>query len=145
MSQLDRSNLGQTAFVHILKAHGKLLGELVELLKSFNLSEPQYNVLRILRGTSEGLPCQAIAERMITRLPDITRLLDRLERSGLVARERSSSDRRTVFVSIRKKGLTLLSKLDDPVRELHRRQFRRLRHRDLNELVRLLVEVQNIE
>jgi DNA-binding MarR family transcriptional regulator len=145
MSRLDEASLEQAAFVHILKAHGKLDGELVKLLKPFNLSEPQYNVLRILRGAPEGLPCQAIAARMITRLPDITRLLDRLEASDLVARERPRADRRIVLVSIRTKGLTLLSKLDDPVRELHRRQFRRLPRRDLNELVRLLVEVQNTQ
>ena len=76
----------------------------------------QYNVLRILRGAPEGLPCGEIANRMITRDPDITRLLDRLEKRGLISRSRETKDRRTVMARITPDGLKLLARLDEPVR-----------------------------
>ena len=136
--------LDQRAFVHVLKVHEKLLTELAQLLKPFGISEPQYNVLRILRGAAdEGLPCRSIAERMITKLPDITRLLDRLELSGLVVRKRSKEDRRVVRVRIRESGLTLLSHLDRPVGDLHQRQFKDLEPAELEELIRILKKVRN--
>ena len=74
------------------------------LLKAEELSSTQYNVLRILRGAPEGLPCGEIGNRMITRDPDITRLLDRLEKRGLVSRCRETKDRRMVLTRITDKG-----------------------------------------
>lgn len=80
----------------------------------------QYNVLRILRGAGDkGLPTLEIADRMIEQTPGITRLIDRLESKGLVARERCLTDRRQVFCKITLAGLELLGTLDRPVRESH--------------------------
>src|SRR6201997_2744053 len=93
---------------------------LVQVLKTDNISATQYNVLRILPGAPAALPCGEIASRMITRDPDITRLLDRLEKRGLISRSREVRDRRTVITTIMAGGLKLLAHLDEPVREAHR-------------------------
>ena len=93
------------------------------LLKAEDLSANQYNVLRILRGAPDGLPCGEIGCRMITRDPDITRLLDRLEKRGLIARTRETCDRRMVTGRITAEGIKLLSRMDEPVREAHRAQL----------------------
>lgn len=134
--------LEQDSFVNLLKAHDKLLAELSTILRESGLSEPQFNVLRILRGaSSDDLPCSTIADRMITRQPDMTRILDRLEQADLINRKRSTRDRRVVKVRIVKKGLDLLADLDGPVRQLHLRQFRGFSKKDLAELNRLLNRV----
>ena len=86
-----------------------------QVLKTEDLSSTQYNVLRILRGSPDGLPCGEIANRMITRDPDITRLLDRLEKRGLISRCRETKDRRMVMARITPEGLKLLGRLDEPV------------------------------
>jgi DNA-binding MarR family transcriptional regulator len=133
----------QGSFINVLRAHARLLDGLTKLLKPYGLSEPQYNVLRILRGAgAPGLPCRAVAERMITRLPDITRLLDRLEKAGWIARERSSRDRRVVNVVLLEKGEALLSELDEPVADLHVRQFAHFEAGELRELNRLLSKIR---
>jgi DNA-binding MarR family transcriptional regulator len=111
-----------------------------ELMKNEDLSNTQYNVLRILRGASEGLPCGEIGSRMITRDPDITRLLDRLEKRGLISRCRDDKDRRMVLTQITQDGLKLLDRLDEPIQEIHRRQLGHLgreRLKQLSELLRL--------
>lgn len=113
---------------------------LLHVFKSEELSGTQYNVLRILRGAPEGLACGEIASRMITRDPDVTRLLDRLEKRGLISRCRETKDRRTVMVRIAPPGLKLLATLDEPVRAAHRRQLGHLgqnRLRALSELLRV--------
>src|ERR1700692_4648988 len=89
-----------------------------QVLKTEDLSSNQYNVLRILRGAPEGLPCGEIGNRMITRDPDITRLLDRLEKRGLISRSRETKDRRMVMTRIAAEGLKLLARLDEPVQEV---------------------------
>jgi DNA-binding MarR family transcriptional regulator len=108
------------------------------LLKSEELSPTQYNVLRILRGSPEGLPCGEIAVRMITRDPDITRLLDRLEKRDLIARCRETKDRRMVMTRITPAGLKLLSLLDEPVEEAHRKQLGHLGKERMQALSELL-------
>lgn len=116
----------ETLFLELLRAADLLSRRPMQLLREHGLSPNQYNVLRILRGSPEGLLCGEIGRRMITRDPDITRLLDRLEKRGLIARQRESEDRRRVHARITREGLALLSRLDEPMRELHRRQLRRL-------------------
>jgi|SRR5579864_2983723 len=113
------------------------------VLKREDLSGTQYNVLRILRGAPEGLACGEIASRMITRDPDITRLLDRLEKRGLISRCRETKDRRTVMARISPDGLKLLARLDEPIQSAHRKQLGHLgqeRLRALAELLRLARE-----
>jgi len=108
------------------------------ILKTGALSGTQYNVLRILRGTPEGLPCGEIASRMITRDPDITRLLDRLEKRELISRCRETKDRRMVMARITPQGLRLLAQLDEPVKETHRKQLGHLGRERLRGLTELL-------
>jgi len=86
--------------LEVVRTADTLARGIVHVLKAEDVSGTQYNVLRILRGAHEGLPCGEIANRMITRDPDITRLLDRLDARGLVARERDTADRRTVLARI---------------------------------------------
>ncbi len=101
------------------------LGDRVNaLLKAADLSQPQYNALRILRGAGEdGRTCNEIAGRMIHRVPDVTRLLDRLEGRGLILRKREDGDRRVVRVWITKAGLALLTQLDAPIAAMNRENF----------------------
>lgn len=103
------------------------------------LTNNQYNVLRILRGSQPGwLPCGEISDRMIDRDPDITRLIDRLERRGLVARRRRESDRRVVEVGITPSGLALVRSLDPHVDRLPKALLGHLGPKRLEQLARLL-------
>jgi DNA-binding MarR family transcriptional regulator len=128
----------ETAFLDLLRTTDMLSRGLVRVLKSEDVSPTQYNVLRILRGAPEGLPCGEIACRMITRDPDVTRLLDRLEKRELISRCRETGDRRTVMARITAEGLKLLGRLDDPVQAGHRRQLGHLGPERLQALTDLL-------
>ena len=108
------------------------------LFREFGLTPSQYNVLRILRGEGKPLPILEIADRMIAAVPGITGLIDRLEAIGLLARDRSTEDRRVIFVAITPKGLSLLGKLDGPEAALHKRLIGHLSPSELRELIRLL-------
>ena len=130
----------EAAALDLLRTSDLLSRGPLQVLKFEDLSGTQYNVLRILRGAPDGLPCGEIASRMITRDPDVTRLLDRLEKRGLISRCRETKDRRTVMTRIAPPGLKLLAGLDDPIREAHRKQLGHLgpkRLRTLAELLRL--------
>src|ERR1700694_5664766 len=109
----------EAAFLDLLRTADMLSRGLVQILKTEDISATQYNVLRILRGALEGLPCGEIASRMITRDPDVTRLLDRLEKRGLISRCRETRDRRSVMARITPQGLKLLARLDEPVQSTH--------------------------
>ena len=108
------------------------------LFREFGLTPSQYNVLRILRGEGKSLPILEIADRMIAAVPGITGLIDRLEAMSLVARDRSTEDRRVVYVAITEKALDLLTKLDQPVGALHKRLVGHLSPAELKDLIRLL-------
>jgi MarR family transcriptional regulator, organic hydroperoxide resistance regulator len=136
-------SLENRVFVVLLQAADTLAQEAEQLLKSAGLTGAQYNVLRILRGGEpEGLPCRAIGDRMISHDPDMTRLLDRLEKRGLITRERQTDDRRVVKARITPQALSLLKTLDQPVRELHKQQFRHMSVSRLKILSGLLEEVR---
>src|SRR5579872_6124525 len=128
----------EDAFLDLLRTCDLLSRGPAQLLKAEDLSSTQYNVLRILRGTPEGLPCGEIACRMITRDPDVTRLLDRLEKRGLISRCRETADRRTVMARITPEGLKLLARLDAPVQSGHQKQLGHLGQKRLRELTELL-------
>ena len=132
--------LEQEAFVQFQRAASRLMEDVARLLKPAGLRPTQYNVLRILRGSPDGLPCGEIGNRMITRDPDITRLLDRLEKRTLIERWREQKDRRVVLARITQPGLDLLRRLDDPVRDTHRRQLGHLGRQKLHQLSELLQE-----
>jgi DNA-binding MarR family transcriptional regulator len=125
-------------FLELLRTTDLLTRRLVTLLKPEELSANQYNVLRILRGSPDGLACGEIASRMITRDPDITRLLDRLEKRKLISRCRETKDRRMVMARITPAGLGLLARLDEPIAEAHRRQLGHLGRERLRALTELL-------
>jgi DNA-binding MarR family transcriptional regulator len=128
----------EAAFLDLLRTADLLFRALVRVLKSEDLSSTQYNVLRILRGAPGGLPCGEIASRMITRDPDVTRLLDRLEKRELISRCRETKDRRTVMVRIAPQGLKALARLDEPVQAAHRQQLGHLGRERLRALTALL-------
>jgi len=130
-------------FIALLKLADVLGQEAERLTRTAELTGTQYNVLRILRGAEpEGLACRGIGERMITHDPDITRLLDRMEKRGLITRERQKDDRRVVKARITPHGLALLKPLDQPMRDLHKRQFRRIAATHLKTLYDLLEEIR---
>ena len=128
----------EAAFLDLLRTTDLLSRGPAQVLKNEDLSSTQYNVLRILRGAPEGLACGEIGNRMITRDPDITRLLDRLEKRGLISRARHTKDRRMVLTRITSEGLKLLSRLDEPVQESHRRQLGHLGRERLRQLAELM-------
>jgi len=130
------------AFIALQKAADKLALQAEQLLKSNGLTGAQYNVLRILRGAEpQGLACSSIAERMISHDPDMTRLLDRMEKRHLITRQRQSDDRRVVKTRITSSGLELLKRLDPTVRELHKRQFAHIAATRVRTLADLLDEI----
>jgi DNA-binding MarR family transcriptional regulator len=116
-------------------------GEL--LFRRHGITSAQYNVLRILRGAGDrGMHCSAIAERMITAEPDITRLLMRMERLGLLVRQRDSADRRMVTAIATDRGLRLLDELEVPLRELQESQFSLLSESEIEALIAGLEKVR---
>jgi DNA-binding MarR family transcriptional regulator len=129
-------------FIALQKIADVLAQEVEQLLKAQGLTGAQYNVLRILRGAEpEGLACSSISDRMISHDPDMTRLLDRMEKRALITRQRQKDDRRVVKTRITPAGLDLLKGLDEPVREVHKRQFRHLPAFRLKALAELLDQV----
>jgi DNA-binding MarR family transcriptional regulator len=143
---MPAQRLGEAAVIGVLRLANRLSLELAALLKPHRLTLSQYNALRILRGAGDGgATCGQLSERMLTRDPDITRLIDRLERAGWATRERDGSDRRVVTTRISPAGLQLLAGLDDEVAAFDRGLFASLDDARLEQLVTLLdaaVEVQ---
>jgi DNA-binding MarR family transcriptional regulator len=136
--------LEDQVFVAILRVADSLAQGAEQLIKSAGLTWAQYNVLRILRGAEpHGLLCRGIAERMISRDPDMTRLLDRMEKHSWISRQRQQDDRRVIKTRIRPEGLKLLKKLDQPIHDLHKGQFRHMTAARLKLLTELLSEAAN--
>ena len=132
-------SLQEEVFINILLTADTLLRRLSELLKRSGLTPAQYNVLRILRGAGEcGHACREIGDRMITKDPDITRLLDRLEDRRLVSRARDERDRRVITVRVTRQGLDLLSELDSEVDRFDLKLFEHMSERQLTKLCELL-------
>lgn len=130
----------EEAYLNLLRTRERLVEPFDALFRREGLSEAKYNALRILRGRGgPGVPSQQIAGDMVTRQPDITRLIDRLEADGFVERDRDPDDRRRVIVRLTGAGRAKVDALDAPLRDLHRRQFAGLSGDDLHELNRLLV------
>jgi MarR family transcriptional regulator, organic hydroperoxide resistance regulator len=133
------SSKGEEAGVAILRTADLLRRSMATVLAPHDLTEQQYNVLRILRGAGErGLPTLDIAERMIEETPGITRLIDRLEAKALVTRERCNVDRRRVYCRITRAGLELINALDRPMLEGVDLAMAGLKKRELTELLALL-------
>ncbi len=140
-------SLEQEVLLNCLKTADWLSRAVVETLKPSGLSPVQYNVLRILRGirqsgAAQGVGCQEIAQRMITRDPDLTRLLDRMEKRGWISRKRSTEDRRIVRTEITEAGLVLLARLDEPVMQVHHKLLQHLGREKLTQLSQLLEQAR---
>ena len=132
------SSLEEEALLNLLRTNELLQIHFVRLFREYGLTEQQYNVLRILRGAGEPLPCLEVANRMITIVPAITGLVDRLEKLKLVERKRCTRDRRVVYASITEAGKKLLAKLDEPVTTLHKGLLSHLKRSELHTLIGLL-------
>src|SRR5258706_11611798 len=136
------ASLEARIFVALLQTADTLGQEAEQFLKSAGLTGAQYNVLRILRGAEPaGLPCKGIGDRMISHDPDMTRLLDRMDKRGLITRERQTDDRRVIKTRITAQGLDILKKIDTPIQELHKRQFLHMGATRLKTLAAALEEV----
>jgi DNA-binding MarR family transcriptional regulator len=136
-------SLEQEAYLSIERTAAMLGHAMAEALKPFGVTPTQYNVLRILRGAGNAGLCRGeVRERLVAQVPDVTRLLDRLEAAGLIERERGGRDRRFVTTRITADGLKLLERLDAPVAEIHRGQLGHVSAEELRMLVDLLARTR---
>ncbi len=137
-------SLQEEAALALARTHDELRRQYDGFFKRYDLTGTQYNALRILRGAGEaGLPCSDIGQRMITRDPDITRLMNRLQKRGLCTRERDRLDARVIRTRITAAGLKLLKEIDEPIRELNRTLMSHMSESRLQSLIRLLDEVRS--
>lgn len=136
----------QEAYLSIMRTASTLSGDFERIFKSHGLTEAMYNALRILRSSGErGSMCQELGAHLVSRVPDVTRLVDRLEKKGFAQRLRATHDRRVIYVRISKKGLAALQVLDEPVRELHRSQLSHLSAKELITLAELLAKARSAD
>jgi len=136
-------HLEEEATLAVVRKADLFLQRVTDLLKPYGLSPTQYNVLRILRGAGEGgVSCKDIGSKLIARDPDITRLMDRLEKRGLLTRGRDQEDRRVVTHLLTGEGLALVNELDQPVQALHRATMRGVAPARLQTLIAILEEIK---
>jgi DNA-binding MarR family transcriptional regulator len=136
-------HIEEEIFLNLQRAADAAMQELADVLRASGISPTQYNVLRILRGAGDaGVTCKDIAARMITRDPDITRLLDRLERRHLLTRSRAIEDRRFVAIRITDTGLALLADLDSPIEQKQIALMRHMTKDQLNLILELLERIR---
>ncbi len=128
----------QEAILNVLRTNDQFQVRFTRLLRPYELTPSQYNVLRILRGQGQPLPILEIAARTITVVPGITGLIDRLEKAGFVKRERCREDRRVFWVTLTDKARKTLAVLDGPLDQLHEKLIGHLSQAELRELIRLL-------
>lgn len=131
-------SLEQEVYLSILRTSSELSYAAEQLFRPFNITPSQYNVLRILRGAGpEGLCRNEISERMVTATPDMSRLLDRMERAGWVTRIRAEDDRRQVSTYITKPGMKVLESLEKPIRDFVARIFDEVATGDLKTILKV--------
>lgn len=128
----------QEAMLNILRTADQLQIRFTRLFRKFKLTPQQYNVLRILRGEGRPLPILEIAARMITVVPGITGLIDRLETASLVERKRCDNDRRVIYVAIAPRATEILAEIDEPLQSLHKQTLGHMTAEELTALTRLL-------
>lgn len=139
-------SLEHEVVLNVMRTAGSFRKGISEVLKPFDLTAPQYNILRILRGAPEdGLPCNEVGDRLVSRDPDVTRLLDRLEKRGMVERGRSVDDRRVVNVRITKAGHGLVDDLDKPMNDVHESQLGHMKKKHMRALIELLEKARGSE
>jgi DNA-binding MarR family transcriptional regulator len=128
----------QEAYLALWRTYDRLRAIEDELFARFDLTAQQYNLLRLLRGAHEPVPTLTLAERLVSRAPGITRMLDKLEERKLLTRTRSAKDRRAVLVAISDRGTALLDEIAEPLRECHEKQLGHLSGAELRNLIALL-------
>jgi DNA-binding MarR family transcriptional regulator len=129
----------QEGYLALWRTYDRLRAYEDELFARFDLTAQQYNLLRLLRSTHPGaVPTLSLAAQLVSRAPDVTRMLDKLEKRELAVRSRTAGDRRAVLVAITRSGLGLLEQIEKPLRECHDRQLGHLSQSELKVLVRLL-------
>lgn len=138
----------EEVYLNLVRTTSVLAADFEKVFKEHGLSEATYNALRILRGAGVGAGARGrmtheIGDELVARVPDITRLVDRLEQAGLAARARCDRDRRVVYVHITDKGLALLASLDEPLKELHKRQLAHMSRDELRTLNELLFKARH--
>lgn len=131
-------SLEQEALLNLVRTNDRFQIQFTRLFRQYGLTPSQYNVLRILRGAGEPLPILEVANRMITVVPGITGLVDRLEEAGWVGRVRCKDDRRVIYVGLTEKARALLGKLDEPVIGLHKELLGHMTRDELGQLIKLL-------
>ena len=137
--KVQRDELLEAAFVALITAGERMNRNVADFMKQWDVTGPQYNALRILRGADRhGKPSQRIADDMISKVPDVTRLVDRLESAGLAERRTDPDDRRVVRVAITVQGLALLDRIEGPIRDLHEHTLGRYSDAELENIVDLL-------
>jgi DNA-binding MarR family transcriptional regulator len=137
-------SLCEEAQLNIVRTSNLLADAMEQMLKPHGITGTQYNVLRILRGAGpDGLCRNEVSARLVNRMPDATRLLDRMEEAGLVTRERSETDRRLVRTQLTEKGRKLVDDLDDDVLEQNEKGIGHLSEEQLKTLIKLLTLVRN--
>lgn len=136
-------SLEEEAFLSIERTAALLSDAFEQMLRPYGITGTQYNVLRILRGApQDGLCRNEIRDRLVTRMPDVTRLLDRMEAAGLITRTRGSADRRMVSTQLTQEGRVLVDSLDAPTTTEHRDRLGHLSAEQLRTLIDLLTEVR---
>lgn len=137
------ASIEQEATLNVVRTGAMLTDMFEQVLKPYGLSAAQYNVLRILRGAEpDGLCRNEIRDRMITRMPDMTRLLDRMEDAGLVTRTRQTTDRRLVRTELTERARGLLDEIEPRMLEEHRNRLGRMSREDLRRIIELLTAVR---
>ena len=136
------ASLPQEAALALVRTSDQLQHRFEQLFRKHGLTASQYNVLRIVRGAGGPLPVLEIASRTVAVVPGITGLVDRLEKCGLVRRERSTEDRRVLYVAITPKAVELLAEIEEPLMELHDHVMGGLARREQEELIRLLEKLR---
>jgi len=137
------TSLQHAAQLSVIRTGAMLQDDFERMLAPYGLGGAQFNVLRILRGAGTGGLCRnELRDRMLTRMPDMTRLLDRMERSGLVARTRKDEDRRMVTTRLTREGRQLIDSIDADAAREQKRRFRSLSDTQLHALIDLLQAVQ---
>jgi DNA-binding MarR family transcriptional regulator len=137
------ASLEEELLVSLLRTTDVLHERFEQIVRPFNISMTQYNVLRILRGAEPtGRTCGEIGERMIAREPDVTRLLERMEKAGLIQRTRASADRRVVVTRITAAGLRLLDEMEPRLREIDG-LLKPMGERKIESTLKLLDEVRD--
>lgn len=135
-------SLHEELLLTIVRTAADVEHRMAQGFKPFGLTATQYNVLRILRGAGEeGLCRNEIGARLVRQVPDVTRLLDRMEEAGWITRQRGGADRRYVTTRLTSEGLTLVNRLDTEVVAQHQEQVGHMTDEQMNELIALLEEV----